>query len=105
VGAEAGLYILFMSISGSIIVYRNELSRRFSIEWLIPPIVFTHEGLSWLAQSHCGRFGGFAQALRILLGLVPAILAFHRRFYLRSRVMYQKPSNPNVVQASRESIL
>jgi uncharacterized iron-regulated membrane protein len=35
VGAGAGVYILFMSISGSMIVYRNELSRRFSIEWLV----------------------------------------------------------------------
>jgi hypothetical protein len=24
-----------MSISGSVIVYRNELSKRFSIEWLV----------------------------------------------------------------------
>ena len=35
VGAGASLYILLMSISGSVIVYRNELSRRFSIEWLV----------------------------------------------------------------------
>jgi uncharacterized iron-regulated membrane protein len=35
VGAGAGLYILFISISGSMIVFRNELSRRFSIEWLV----------------------------------------------------------------------
>src|SRR5260370_35628183 len=33
--AGVGLYILVMSISGSIIVYRNELSRRFSVEWLV----------------------------------------------------------------------
>jgi uncharacterized iron-regulated membrane protein len=41
VGATVGVYILLMSISGSIIVYRNELSRRFSIEW----IVNLHENL------------------------------------------------------------
>jgi uncharacterized iron-regulated membrane protein len=35
VGAAVGLYVSVMSISGSIIVYRNELSRRFSVEWLV----------------------------------------------------------------------
>jgi len=35
VGAGAAAYILLVSISGSVIVYRNELSRRFSIEWLV----------------------------------------------------------------------
>jgi hypothetical protein len=34
VGAGVGVYILVMSISGSMIAYRDELSRRFSIEWL-----------------------------------------------------------------------
>ena len=36
VGAGAAAYILLMSITGSVIVYRNELSRtRFSIEWIV----------------------------------------------------------------------
>ena len=34
-GAAVGMYVLLMSISGSMIVYRNELSRRFSIERLV----------------------------------------------------------------------
>jgi uncharacterized iron-regulated membrane protein len=34
-GAAASVYVFMMSISGSVIVYRNELSRRFSIEWLV----------------------------------------------------------------------
>ena len=33
-GMGAALYVLLMSISGSVIVYRDELSKRFSIEWL-----------------------------------------------------------------------
>jgi uncharacterized iron-regulated membrane protein len=41
VGAAVSMYVLLMSISGSMIVYRNELSRRFSIEW----IVNLHENL------------------------------------------------------------
>jgi len=200
VGAGAGLYILLMSISGSMIVYRNELSKRFSIEWLVklhtnllsgstgrflngigatcltvlcatgaavwwpgiknwrrsvtvnwrgnfariswdlhsalglwcfffilvwgvsgiyfsfpqifsglflldPADRYTDEGLSWLAQLHFGRFGGFAQALWTLLGLVPAVLAFTGVFICCRRVMYKKPSNPNVGRASNESIL
>jgi uncharacterized iron-regulated membrane protein len=35
VGAAVGLYVVLMSISGSMIVYRNELSLRFSIEWIV----------------------------------------------------------------------
>ncbi len=34
-GAVAGVYVALMSISGSIAVYRNELSGRFGIEWLV----------------------------------------------------------------------
>ena len=41
VGVAVSVYILLMSISGSMIVYRNELSRRSSIEW----IVNRHENL------------------------------------------------------------
>jgi uncharacterized iron-regulated membrane protein len=41
VGAGAGIYIFLMSVSGSVIVYRNELSRRFSLEW----VVNLHENL------------------------------------------------------------
>jgi uncharacterized iron-regulated membrane protein len=190
VGAGASLYILLMSISGSMIVYRNELSRRFSIEWLVnlhtnllsgstgrlvngvgaicltslcmtgaivwwpgmknwrrsltvnwrahfariswdlhsalglwclffmlvwgvsgiyfsfPQIFnalflvdsadrFTDAGLSWLAQLHFGRFGGFTEALWTLLGLAPGVLAFTGVFICCRRVMYKKHSNPN----------
>src|ERR1700686_3318609 len=35
VGAIASMYVFVMSISGSIVVYRNVLSKRFSIEWLV----------------------------------------------------------------------
>ena len=34
-GAGAAAYILLMSISGIVIVYRNELSRKFSVEWVV----------------------------------------------------------------------
>jgi uncharacterized iron-regulated membrane protein len=35
VGAVLGAYIFLMSVSGSVIVYRNELSRNLSVEWLV----------------------------------------------------------------------
>jgi uncharacterized iron-regulated membrane protein len=40
-GAGVGLYVVVMSLTGSVIVYRNELSRWFSVEW----IVNLHENL------------------------------------------------------------
>src|SRR5260370_16590470 len=36
VGAGISAYIFLMSVSGSSIVYRNEWSRTFSIDWLPP---------------------------------------------------------------------
>jgi uncharacterized iron-regulated membrane protein len=190
VGAGVALYILLISISGSMIVYRNELSKRFSIEWLVklhedllsgstgrlvngiggicltalcltgaiiwwpgirnwrrsltvnwrahfariswdlhsalgfwcflillvwgisgiyfsfpqlfnalflldPADRFTDQTLLGLSQLHFGRFGWFAEAAWILLGLVPAILAFTGVFICCRRVIYKKPSNPN----------
>ena len=73
-------------------------SSRFTCGWEREPDPadhFTDEGLSWLAQLHFGRFGGFAEALWTLLGLVPAVLAFTGVFICCRRVMYKKPSNPN----------
>ena len=35
VGAGIGLYVVLMSVTGSIIVFRDELSRWFSVEWLV----------------------------------------------------------------------
>ena len=34
-GLGIGLYVLALSISGSIIVYRNELPPTFAVEWLV----------------------------------------------------------------------
>ena len=49
VGVGVGLYVLLMSISGSMIVYRNEVSRWFSVEWLVN----LHENL---LSGATGRF-------------------------------------------------
>jgi uncharacterized iron-regulated membrane protein len=190
VGMGAAAYVLLMSISGGIIVFRNELDKRFSVEWIVnlhenllfgstgrvvngigaicltvlcltgatiwwpgirnwrrsltvnwkahfarinwdlhsalgfwcfffvlmwgisgiyfcfphlfdalyvldPNDGFTTESLFWLSQLHFGRFGGFAEALWTVLGLIPAVLAFSGFFICCRRVFFKKPSNPN----------
>jgi len=49
IGAAAGAYILLMSVSGSVIVYRNELSGNSFVEW----VVRLHENL---LSGTTGRF-------------------------------------------------
>jgi uncharacterized iron-regulated membrane protein len=63
---------------------------------LDPADHFTDQGLFWLAQLHFGRFGWFVEALWTLLGLVPAVLAFTGVFICCRRMIYKKPSNPNI---------
>jgi len=60
VGAAAGIYLTFMSVTGSLLVYGNELSRRISIEWLVK----LHTNL--LAGS-IGRFVNGIGALSLTL--------------------------------------
>jgi uncharacterized iron-regulated membrane protein len=66
-GAIAAPYMLFMSLSGSAIVFRNDVSPRFSLEWLVR---FHSELLS----GHIGRIanavGGICTALLCLTGAV-----------------------------------
>ena len=57
---------------------------------------FTDKGLEWLSDLHFGRFGPFTKVLWVLLGLVPAILAFTGVFICCRRVIYKKPSNPRL---------
>ena len=45
VGAGVGLYIVLMSITGSVIVYRNELERAPSLVSSVEWIVDLHENL------------------------------------------------------------
>jgi uncharacterized iron-regulated membrane protein len=189
VGAGVAAYIVLMSISGSFIVYRNELSTRFSVERVVylhenlragstgrfvnglgaicltllcltgaviwwpgtkhwrrsltvawrahfariiwdlhsalgfwcfvfvtvwglsgtyfsfpqlfnllflldPADRLTDKGLFTLSQMHFGRFGWFAEAVWVVVGLVPAVLAFTGVFICCRRVIYKKPSNP-----------
>jgi uncharacterized iron-regulated membrane protein len=68
VGVGASAYILFISVSGSMIVYRNELSGRFSIEWLVN----LHENL--LAGSAGRLVNGVGAICLTLLCLTGAFI-------------------------------
>jgi uncharacterized iron-regulated membrane protein len=72
VGAGAGLYIVLMSVTGSLIVYRNELERR---SFLISPVewvVDLHENLLF---GENGRFvNGVGAICVILLCLTGAVI-------------------------------
>jgi uncharacterized iron-regulated membrane protein len=54
----------------------------------------TDRTLFWLAALHFGRFGRVIQAVWVVVGLVPAVLAFTGIFICCRRVIYGKPSNP-----------
>lgn len=46
--------------------------------------------LLWLSNLHFGRFGWFTEALWVLLGLVPAVLAFTGMFMCCHRLLVRK---------------
>jgi hypothetical protein len=72
VGAGVGLYIVLMSITGSLIVYRNEMERAPSLVSSVEWIVELHENLL------CGRNGRFVNGIGansvILLCLTGAVI-------------------------------
>jgi uncharacterized iron-regulated membrane protein len=72
VGAGVGLYIVLMSITGSLIVYRNELERTPSIVSSVEWIVDLHENLLFGMK---GRFvNGIGAICVIVLCLTGAVI-------------------------------
>lgn len=65
IGAIAAPYVLFMSLSGAAIVFRNEVSRRFSLEWLVR---FHGELLSGSIGRIANGVGGICMTLLCLTG-------------------------------------
>ena len=55
---------------------------------------FVDRGLFWITQLHFGRFNRLTEAIWVLFGLVPAILAFTGVFICCRRMIFKKPSNP-----------
>jgi uncharacterized iron-regulated membrane protein len=92
VGAIASMYVLVISISGSIIVYRNVLSKRFSIEWLVK----LHSNL---LSGSTGRIvngiGGIGLTLLCLTGAViwwPGIRHWRRSLTVNWRAHFARIS-------------
>jgi len=78
IGVVVCLYVMLMGITGSVIVYRDELSRRLSVEWLVR----LHTNL---LSRQIGRFlngiGAIALTLLCLTGAIiwwPGIKNWHR---------------------------
>jgi len=51
-----------------------------------------------LSAAHFGRFELVTKVLWSIVGLAPAVLAFTGVFICCRRMVFQKPSNPNVHQ-------
>lgn len=64
VGAAAGLYIVFMSFTGSLIVFRNELDRRPSLMPFVEWVVKLHANL---LSGQNGRFVNGIGALSLIV--------------------------------------
>jgi uncharacterized iron-regulated membrane protein len=85
--------ILLWGISGIYFSFPQIFNALFLLD---PADHFTDQGLFWLSQLHFGRFDWFTEVLWTLLGLVPAVLAFTGVFICCRRMIYKKPSNPNI---------
>src|SRR5579862_7141950 len=72
VGAGAGLYIVLMSITGSLVVYRNELERKSSLTSAVEWIVDLHENL--LFGENGRMVNGMGAICVILLCLTGAVI-------------------------------
>jgi uncharacterized iron-regulated membrane protein len=92
VGAITSMYVFVMSFSGSIIVYRNVLSKRISIEWLVK----LHSNL---LSGSTGRIvngiGGIGLTLLCLTGAViwwPGIEHWRRSMTVNWRAHFARIS-------------
>ena len=72
VGAGAGLYIVLMSITGSLIVWRNELERKSSLTPTVEWVVRLHENL--LFGENGRTVNGVGAICAILLCLTGAVI-------------------------------
>ena len=77
-GAAASVYIFVMSLSGSVIVFRNDLSKKFSVEWLVN----LHENLLSGSIGHAiNGVGAMCVTLLCLTGAIiwwPGIASWRR---------------------------
>ena len=86
------IFVMIWGISGIYFAFPQAFN---ALLFFAPADRFTDQGLFWLSQLHFGRFGWFAEAVWVVLGLVPALLAFTGVFICCRRVFYKKPSSPS----------
>ena len=79
----SGIYFSFPDFFGSLLAFFDPRDR------------FYDPALSWLSQSHFGRFGWYTEALWSALGLVLALLSISGVSVCCHRMIYKKSANPN----------
>ena len=92
-GVWCFLFVLLWGVSGVYFAFPRWFDALFLVD---PADRFTDQSLFWLSELHFGRFDWFTKAVWGILGLVPAVLAFTGSFICCRRVIYKKPSNPNL---------
>ena len=85
------LFVLLWGISGMYFAFPEAFNFLLALG---PADRFTDSALLLLSNLHFGRFGWFIQAIWVVFGLVPAILAFTGVFICCRRVIFKRPSNP-----------
>jgi uncharacterized iron-regulated membrane protein len=85
------LLVLLWGVSGIYFVFPDPFNILYSVDRVGR---FANSALDWLSSLHFGRFGWFIQALWVVFGLAPAILAFTGVFICCRRMIFKKPSNP-----------
>lgn len=80
-------FVFVWAISGAYFAFPNLFNAVFPVDSL---------GLLWLADLHFGRFNWATKAVWSVMGLVPAVLAFTGVFVCCRRIIFHKPSNPNL---------
>jgi uncharacterized iron-regulated membrane protein len=85
------LFVLIWGMSGAYFVFPEQFE---AIVFLGRADTLTDTVSFWLAQLHFGRFTLVSKAIWVVLGLVPAVLAFTGVFICCRRMMLRKPSNP-----------
>lgn len=89
-GAAVSAYILVMSLTGSVLVYRNELSTKLSVEWLVD----LHENLLTGSTGHTiNGVGAICLTLLCLTGAViwwPGTLHWRRSLTVDRRARFPR---------------
>jgi len=84
-------FVLLWGVSGFYFLFPDAFNILYTVD---PRGRVANVALDWLSTLHFGRFGWLIQTFWVLLGLVPAILAFTGVFICCRRVIFKKPSNP-----------